>query len=113
MISLDFSSMTVGDFIAIVKDVTIGISVLTLGWKARALIQPVIDFFKTASSTMRRANQHMFAMEAAMNTLLTNHVAHIEKDLASLVGRRIVNHERVEQTVLQVTEVPSEDASQV
>ena len=87
------TSMSVGDLIANIRDFVFLAGILILGWKARALIQPAIDFFNNAQTTMTRANQHFDVMEEGMSTLLTNHLKHIESDLAKLTGREVVAHE--------------------
>jgi len=78
--------MTVGDIVATIRDASFIIGVLVFGWKARDFVQPMIDFFKEAKSTMERANIHMDAMERNIHTLMTNHLAHIGADLHSMSG---------------------------
>jgi hypothetical protein len=79
-------NMTVGDIVATIRDASFIIGVLVFGWKARDFVQPMIDFFKEAKSTMERANIHMDAMERNIHTLMTNHLAHIGADLHSMSG---------------------------
>lgn len=104
MMSLDVSSASVENLISTLKDLGFFVGILVVGWKSRALIQPAIDFFSTAKSTMSRLDRHMLFMETSVNALVGNHMAHIEADVAALVGRRIVNHERVSQAVIQVAQ---------
>lgn len=70
----------------------IGISVV--GWKARSIVQPIIDFFK-------RVTRHMDVMEQGMTTILNNHLYHMEADLRVIANR----HKRED-------EVDNEDAFQ-
>ena len=104
MMSLDFSNASMGGVISTLTDLGFFVGILVVGWRSRALIQPAIDFFKTANSTMGIANRHMLFMETSMNTLINNHATHIEEDIAKLVGRHIVNHERVSQAVIRVAQ---------
>lgn len=83
-----FTQMPVGELVTTVRDVVFFISILVAGWKLRAVVQPAIDFLVTAKDTMSRANEHMDVMEAGMQTLLSNHLTHIEADLGRLSGRR-------------------------
>jgi hypothetical protein len=49
-------------------------------WKGRGIYDAVTGFFS-------RIIRHMDIMERGMNTLLTNHLFHIEADLRHLTGR--------------------------
>lgn len=75
------SQMTIGEAISSIRDITLVFGVLVIGWKARSWVQPAIDFFNNA-------NTFMFDVRRDMQTLLTNHLSHIEADLKHMSGRR-------------------------
>ena len=62
------------------REIMIIASIGVLGWKSRGAWQSVIDF-------KDRVVQHMTAMEGFAETVVENHLKHIEKDLAKLSGR--------------------------
>lgn len=73
----DPSSITLGQVSSSVRDFAIVGTLITISWKARGAYEAVTQFF---SRTMR----HMDTMEAGMQTLLTNHLAHIEDYVKSM-----------------------------
>jgi hypothetical protein len=76
----DPSLLTLGQVFSTIRDLSI-VSVLIGGvWKARGLYEEGAVFLK-------RCSRHMDIMEVSMNLMLTNHLSHIEKDLAKLTGR--------------------------
>jgi hypothetical protein len=76
----DPSSLTLGQVSSTIRDFTIVGILLTLAWKARGWYEYGAQFFE-------RLNTFMDTMERGMNLLLTNHLHHIEADLAKLSGR--------------------------
>ena len=84
---IDFSTMTVNTLLSGIRDIILIVSVLGIGWKIRAFVQPAIDFFKGIKDHLVRSAKHMDMMETSMSLLLTNHLTHIEADLKSLSGR--------------------------
>lgn len=72
--------MTIGELASSIRDIAIVGTTLTLGWKARAFIQPGVDFFK-------KANSFMDTMSAGMELLLTNHLPHMHTELKTMAGR--------------------------
>lgn len=77
----DPSQLTLGQVSSTLRDFSI-IAVLVGGaWKARGLYEHGVKFFE-------RLNRHMDTMESGMQTLLSNHLTHIEADLAQLTGRK-------------------------
>lgn len=82
---LDPASWTIGSIGSTLRDFSIfGALISTLivtVWKGRGVYDAIVNFFK-------RIIRHMDIMEAGMNTLLTNHLHHIEKDLKALAGRK-------------------------
>lgn len=70
-----------GEVISSVRDVVVVFTVLTLGWKLRSWVRPTIEFFDNANKFMADTRQDM-------QTLLNNHLTHIESDLKKMSGRR-------------------------
>lgn len=75
------AQMTIGEAISSVRDITVVAGILIIGWKARSWIQPFIDFFEESKDFMK-------SMRRDMQTLLTNHLHHIEADLKTMSGRK-------------------------
>jgi hypothetical protein len=84
---VDLSKVSLGDVIQYARDGAVIVSILVFGWKARAFIQPAIDFFEEAKATMERANKHFTIVEERFELLMENHLKHISQDLAHLSGR--------------------------
>lgn len=78
----DPSSMTVGQAISHIRDIVVIAGVLSTGWKLRGYLQKLLDFGN-------RCYEHMTYMEAGLNTLLNNHMKHIEADLKTIAGREV------------------------
>jgi hypothetical protein len=76
----DPSQLTLGQVSSTIRDLSIVAVLIGTAWKARGLYEEGVAFFK-------RCTRHMDIMEVSMNMLLTNHLSHIEKDLAKLTGR--------------------------
>lgn len=76
------ADVTLGQLSSTLKDLSIVGIVLVGGWKARGIFESVSDFFD-------RAVKHMDAMEKGMNTLLTNHITHIEKSVEKIARRQV------------------------
>jgi hypothetical protein len=88
-------TLTITEYIAALRDTAFVVGLSILGWKARAWIQPVIDFFKQVKIFIARANEHMnrvengmSAMENGMNILLDNHMKHVQASLEKLAKDR-------------------------
>lgn len=77
----DPASLTLGQISSVLRDFTIVGVLLTSAWKVRGVYESVRHFFA-------RLTSHMDRMETGMNTLLSNHLKHIEMDLKLLSGRR-------------------------
>src|SRR5579859_2496775 len=73
----DPSSITLGQLSSSARDLAIVGVLITSTWKARGVYGSVTEFFQ-------RTMKHMDVMEAGMNTLLTNHLAHIEENLKQM-----------------------------
>lgn len=89
------AAASVGEVLSTVRDGLLLLGFLVAGWKARSIVQPIVDFFKQSKKTMVRANLHMDNMEASMDALLNNHLKHlkrIETDLDAISG--VEDHRR-------------------
>jgi hypothetical protein len=77
----DPSQLTLGQVSSTLRDFTVVGVLLTVAWKTRGVYEHAKNFFE-------RLTTHMDVMEEGMQTLLTNHLTHIEKDLKTLTGRK-------------------------
>jgi hypothetical protein len=75
------AQLTLGQVSGALRDLTVVAVLLRVAWKSRGVYEAAKHFFK-------RLTTHMDVMEAGMQTLLTNHLTHIEKDLKTLTGRK-------------------------
>lgn len=73
--------VSVGQLISTLKDGAFLIGICVAGWKARGIVQPAIDFFNKAS-------KHMEKMEHFADTVMSNHLVHMESDLRTIAGRK-------------------------
>ena len=85
----DPNAMTVGELFTLIRDGGILITICAVGWKARAAIQPIAEFFIESKRLMRRAEKHMDVMESGMTTLLDNHLEHISDELRQLARNQV------------------------
>ncbi|SRR5258708_31186730 len=95
----DPSSITLGQISSSVRDFAIVGTLIATSWKARGAYESVTQFF---TRTMR----HMDVMESGMQTLLTNHLAHIENSLD-----KMSNHQERVLSGQEVIHVIDEEAS--
>jgi hypothetical protein len=85
------TTVTIGQVISTLKDLGFIVGTGVVGWKARDLFQPAVDFFKRAVDHMDIMESGVKSLQMDMNTLLTNHLSHVEADLKVISGR-ITNH---------------------
>jgi hypothetical protein len=78
----DPSVVTLGQVSSTVRDLSIVVAVISAVWKARGMYEVVTDFFE-------RTTSHMDKMEAGMDKLLTNHLAHIEASVEKMAHRQV------------------------
>jgi hypothetical protein len=78
----------VSELISTLKDAGFLIGFCIAGWKARAVIQPLIAFFDRAQKHMDTMEAGISGLQTGVNTLLTNHLSHMEQDLKTLSGRK-------------------------
>jgi len=81
------STVTIGQVVSTLKDLGFIVGTCVVGWKARALVQPAIDFFNRAVSHMDKMESSVTSLQSGMSTLLNNHLSHIEADLKTISGR--------------------------
>jgi len=79
----NLGSMSLGEFVSTVRDVLFFIGLSIAGWKARSLVQPLIDLFKRANEFFDRSETHYTTMETQMDLLLNNHLSHLHQDKES------------------------------
>lgn len=84
--------LTLDQIFAYGRDLTIAGTVLTLGWKSRGV-------WEKCQSFLDRIETFMGRMEQGMETLLTNHMEHIEKDI-----RVLARHIRPEEIDAEIQE---------
>jgi len=87
--SIPISQMNVGELISSLRDVVFILGMLTVGWKVRSWVQPVIDFFHRANEFFDRSEEHIQRVESGMQMLLNNHLSHIQSDLGHISGREV------------------------
>jgi hypothetical protein len=87
---LDPSSITLGQISSSVRDFAIVGTLVAAVWKARGVYEAVTQFFT-------RTMKHMDVMESGMQTLLTNHLAHIEAAVLKMTNNqsRVLSGEEV------------------
>jgi len=78
----DPAQLTLGQVSSALRDFTVVGVLLTIAWKSRGAWEFVKKFFE-------RWAKHMDLMESGMNTLLTNHLTHIEADLKHMSQRQV------------------------
>lgn len=82
------STVTLGQVISNLKDGAFIIGIVVLGWKARGIVQPLINFFEASTKHMLVMEQGIILLQTGMNTLLTNHLPHLEQELKAISSRR-------------------------
>jgi len=78
----DPAQLTLGQLSAAARDISIVGVLIGVSWKLRGVYESASNFFK-------RFVEHMEKMESGMNTLLTNHLAHMEEDLRNMAHRQV------------------------
>jgi hypothetical protein len=101
----DINSVTVGELFTTLRYVGVLVTILVAGWKAHAMIQPVMDFLKEAMKLMKRGERHMDVMEESMSLLLNNHLTHIGNNVHRFT------HNQVRATEAEQVEYEVADAA--
>lgn len=73
----DPTQLTLGQISSSLRDFAVVGFLVGFAWKARGAFEDGKKFFE-------RLTTHMDVMEDGMNTLLTNHLTHIEEELKAL-----------------------------
>ena len=100
----DSSTITFSEVVTIVRNVGILATILVAGWKARSLVQPVVDFLDDTKRLMKRGERHMDVMEESMSLLLDNHLTHIGNHV------RAFAHNQIRASVAEQNEYETADA---
>jgi hypothetical protein len=79
---MDPAALTLGQISSALRDFTVVGVLLTVAWKSRGMYESAKNFFE-------RLTKHMDKMESGMETLLTNHLFHIEKELKVMARRQV------------------------
>ena len=93
---IDLANVTLGQVSSALRDFTVVGVLLTAAWKSRGV-------YETAKNFFARLTTHMNVMEKGMNTLLTNHLFHIEADL------RKITHNQVRATDIELEQYQIDD----
>jgi len=78
----DPASITLGQVSSSLRDFTVVGVLLMVAWESRGA-------YEAAKNFLGRLTTHMDVMEKGMNTLLTNHLSHIESDLRTMAYRQV------------------------
>ena len=78
----DPSSLTLGQISSALRDFTVIGILVTITWKFKG-------FYEDGRHFINRLGNHMTTMEAGMDKLLNNHLAHMESDLRSMAQRQV------------------------
>jgi hypothetical protein len=79
--------LTIGQAIAVARDVSFVAGVLITGFKVRGWFQPAVEFFRDAKEFMKASRAHMALMEQNASDLLNNHIKHIESSLEKMSNK--------------------------
>ena len=77
---MDPSAINVGQIASVIRDLGFFGGILVAGWKARAIIQPGLDFFIRARDYMDSTETKLTRLDANMTLLLTNHLSHLHRN---------------------------------
>jgi hypothetical protein len=102
----DPSALTLGQVSSVLRDFTVVGVLLTIAWKSRGVYEAAKSFFK-------RLTTHMDVMERGMDTLLTNHLSHIEKSLKQMTRQQVRATENEQVQYELDDELRSNDASKI
>lgn len=111
----DPSQLTLGQVSSTLRDFSIVAVLITVAWKARGWYELAVKFFDRLNRHMDSVEKAQASIQEGMQTLLANHLTHIEEDLARLTGRtpkrRVtdIKHEVVQaQAVVREPEIVQE-----
>jgi hypothetical protein len=78
----DPAQLTLGQLSAAARDISIVGALVGASWKLRGVYETVTKFFE-------RTIKHMDTVESGLETLLTNHLSHIESDLRKMAHNQV------------------------
>lgn len=92
---------SVGHLATMLRDLVASGAVLFIGWKARDIVQPMIEFFKKANLFMDETSTVLTGMQGDMKLVMNNHIPHMARDLRKLSGRKPDEMELAHEESLQ------------
>lgn len=75
------TSLTLGEVFSFLRDMSYLVGLAVFGWHVRGIVQVLKNF-------VQRVSAHMDSMELFANTVVNNHLRHIEADMKLLSGRK-------------------------
>jgi hypothetical protein len=100
---MDPSALTLGQVSSALRDFTVVGVLLTTAWKSRGMYDAAKNFFQ-------RLTTHMDKMESGMQTLLNNHLTHIENDLKVMARRQVKAINVLQANLEETPETPATEA---
>lgn len=82
------ADLTLGQVSSALRDFTIVGVLVTLAWKARGVFEAGKNFFERLMTFMNTVEADSAFIREGMQTLLSNHLTHIEADLKAIAGRK-------------------------
>lgn len=83
------ADLTLGQVSSALRDFTIVGVLLTAAWKARGGYELVKNFFERLTKFMASMEADSAFIRQGMQTLLSNHLTHIEADLRNMAHRQV------------------------
>ena len=85
----DPAQLTLGQVSSALRDFTVVGVLLTVAWKTRGFYETVKNFFERLTTFMDVMENDSAFIKEGMQTLLTNHLTHIEADLRKMTHRQV------------------------
>jgi CTP:phosphocholine cytidylyltransferase-like protein len=79
---IDPSGVTLGQIASAIRDFSIVAVLLTAVWKARGVYESITSFFE-------RVTAHIDTMEKFADTVVNNHLKHLEADIRKIARHQI------------------------
>lgn len=84
----DPAQLTLGQVSSALRDFAVVGFLFTVAWKSRGVWEHVKKFFERLTTFMVRMENDSAFVRQGMQTLLSNHLTHIEADLKALAARK-------------------------
>lgn len=84
----DPTQLTLGQVSSALRDFAVVGFLVGFAWKARGGFEVAKKFFERLTTFMDVMEKDSTFIREGMQTLLTNHLSHIESDLKTIVGRK-------------------------